>query len=250
MEKRGTLVVTGGSRGVGAAICIAAAAQGWDVAVNYVLDADAAAQVVTQIESAGGRALAIRADVAAPSDVARLFQTAENELGPIRGLVNNAGISGGFARVDELNPEALARVLAVNVAGAFACAGEAVRRMSSRHGGTGGAIVNVSSRAARLGSPGEWVHYAASKAALDTLTVGLAREIAIEGVRVNAVALGLVDTDFHAAAGEPTRPERIRPTVPMQRSGTAEEVAAAVLWLLSDAASYTTGTVLAVSGGR
>lgn len=250
MQKCGTLIITGGSRGIGAAIGIAAASEGWDVAVNYVHAAGAAAQVVTQIESAGGRALAIRADIAQPSEVVRLFQTAETELGPIRGLVNNAGISGGFARVDELKAEALAHVLAVNVAGAFACAGEAVRRMSTRHGGSGGAIVNISSRAARLGSPGEWVHYAASKAALDTLTVGLAREVATEGVRVNAVALGLVDTDFHAAAGEPSRPDRIRPTIPMQRSGTPEEVATAVLWLLSDAASYTTGTVLAVSGGR
>ena len=189
-------------------------------------------------------------DVRVGSDVESLFAAADDWRGPVTGLVNNAGISGGVARVDALSDGALADVLAVNVAGAFRCAGAAVRRMSTQHGGAGGAIVNVSSRAAVLGSPGEWVHYAATKGALDTLTVGLAREVALEGIRVNAVAVGLVDTDLHAAAGEPDRPERIRPTVPMQRSGTAEEVADAIVWLLSDAASYTTGTVLAVSGGR
>jgi NAD(P)-dependent dehydrogenase (short-subunit alcohol dehydrogenase family) len=245
-----TLVVTGGSRGIGAAVCSAAAAAGWDVVVDYARDEAAAADVVRRIHGTGGHGLAVRADVRDPDAVEALFAAADTWRGPVTGLVNNAGISGGFARVDELGSQALADVLAVNVAGPFHCAGAAVRRMSTRHGGSGGAIVNVSSRAAVLGSPGEWVHYAATKGALDTMTVGLAREVATEGIRVNAVAVGLVDTDLHAAAGEPGRPERIRPTVPMQRSGSPEEVAAAVLWLLSDAASYTTGTVLAVSGGR
>ncbi len=245
-----TLVVTGGSRGIGAAVCVAAARAGWDVVVDYARDESAARDVVASIESAGGRALAVRADVADADAVERLFAAADDWLGPVTGLVNNAGISGGFARVDEVTAAVLDEVLSVNVAGPFLCSGAAVRRMSTRHGGQGGAIVNVSSRAAVLGSPGEWVHYAATKGALDTLTVGLAREVATEGVRVNAVAVGLVDTDLHAAAGEPGRPDRMRPTIPMQRSGTVEEVAAAVVWLLSEAASYTTGTVLAVSGGR
>jgi NAD(P)-dependent dehydrogenase (short-subunit alcohol dehydrogenase family) len=192
----------------------------------------------------------VRADVRDAAAVEELFAAADAWRGPVTGLVNNAGISGGVSRVDELGEPALHEVLAVNVAGPFLCAGAAVRRMSTRHGGSGGAIVNVSSRAAVLGSPGEWVHYAATKAALDTLTVGLAKEVATEGVRVNAVAVGLVDTDFHASSGEADRPGRIRPTVPMRRSGTPEEVAAAVVWLLSDSASYTTGTILGVSGGR
>ena len=245
-----TLVVTGGSRGIGAATALAAARAGWDIVVDFVHDEAAAADVVRRITAAGGHAIAVRGDVRVGSDVESLFAAADDWRGPVTGLVNNAGISGGVARVDALSDGALADVLAVNVAGAFRCAGAAVRRMSTQHGGAGGAIVNVSSRAAVLGSPGEWVHYAATKGALDTLTVGLAREVALEGIRVNAVAVGLVDTDLHAAAGEPDRPERIRPTVPMQRSGTVEEVADAIVWLLSDAASYTTGTVLAVSGGR
>jgi len=245
-----TLVVTGGSRGIGAAVCEAAAAAGWDVVVDYARDAAAAGDVVRRIAEAGGEALAVQADVRSADGVEQLFAAADAWRGPVTGLVNNAGISGGFARVDEVTEQALHDVLEVNVVGPFLCAGAAVRRMSTRHGGSGGAIVNVSSRAAKLGGPGEYVHYAASKAAIDTLTVGLAREVATEGIRVNAVAVGLVDTDFHAAAGEPGRPDRIRPTVPMQRSGAPEEIAAAVAWLLSDDASYTTGTVLAVSGGR
>ena len=245
-----TVVVTGGSRGIGAAVCVATAAAGWGVVVDYARDAGAAESVVRRIEDAGGHALAVRADVRDATAVEELFATADAWRGPVTGLVNNAGISGGVSRVDELGEPALHEVLAVNVAGPFLCAGAAVRRMSTRHGGSGGAIVNVSSRAAVLGSPGEWVHYAATKAALDTLTVGLAQEVATEGVRVNAVAVGLVDTDFHASSGEADRPGRIRPTVPMRRSGTPEEVAAAVVWLLSDSASYTTGTILGVSGGR
>jgi NAD(P)-dependent dehydrogenase (short-subunit alcohol dehydrogenase family) len=244
-----TVVVTGGSRGIGAAVCRASAEAGWDVVVDYVSDADAAAEVVAAVEAAGRRAVAVQADVADPDGVERIFAAAD-KLGPLVGLVNNAAITGGFARVDEVDAETVRRVLEVNVMGAFLCSGAAVRRMSTLRGGEGGAIVNISSRAAVLGSPGEWVHYAATKGAVDTLTVGLAREVATEGVRVNAVAVGLVDTDMHAAAGDPGRPDRMRPTVPMQRSGTVEEVATAVVWLLSEAASYTTGTVLAVSGGR
>lgn len=245
-----TLVVTGGSRGIGAAVSVAAAAAGWDVVVDFARDAAAASGVVRRIQDAGGHALAVRADVGDAAAVEELFSAADSWRGPVGGLVNNAGIAGGQARVDEVGPEVLQRVLQVNVAGPFLCAGAAVRRMSTRHGGAGGAIVNITSRAAVLGSPGEFVHYAATKAALDTLTVGLALEVATEGVRVNGVAVGLIDTEFHAAAGEPDRAERIRPTIPMKRSGTPEEVAAAVVWLLSDAASYTTGTTLAVSGGR
>ncbi len=245
------VVVTGGSRGIGAATCVALAEAGWDVVVNHVRASSApqAAEVVARCEANGVRAIAVQADVSVADDVERLFAEAD-ALGPVRGLVNNAGITGGFARVDELEAAALADVLAVNVAAPFLCAGAAVRRMSTRHGGDGGAIVNVSSRAAVLGSPGEWVHYAATKGAVDTLTIGLAREVATEGIRVNAVAVGLVDTELHAEAGEPGRPDRLRPTIPMQRSGEPEEVAAAVVWLLSDASSYTTGTLLAVSGGR
>lgn len=245
-----TLVVTGGSRGIGAAVCLAAAVEGWDVVVGFTHDEVAAIAVVERIERAGGHALAVRADVRDADAVEALFAAADAWRGPVTGLVNNAGISGGLSRVDGVAAQALHDVLDVNVVGAFLCSGAAVRRMSTLHGGAGGAIVNVSSRAAVLGGPGEYVHYAASKAAVDALTIGLAREVATEGVRVNAVAVGLVDTEFHAAAGEPGRPDRIRPTVPMQRSGTPEEIARAVLWLLSDAASYSTGTVLAVSGGR
>jgi NAD(P)-dependent dehydrogenase (short-subunit alcohol dehydrogenase family) len=245
-----TLVVTGGSRGIGAAICREAAVAGWDVVVNYLSDSAAAAKVVARIEDTGGRALAVQADVSVEIDVVRLFDTAARWRGAVTGLVNNAAISGGFARVDEVSAETLNHVMGINVVGPFLCSREALKLMSTKHGASGGAIVNISSRAAVLGSAGEWVHYAASKAALSTLTVGLANEVATENVRVNAVAVGLVDTEMHASAGDPGRPDRMRPTVPMQRSGTPEEVAAAVLWLLSDAASYTTGTVLAVSGGR
>ncbi len=245
-----TLVVTGGSRGIGAAVCVAAAAAGWDVVVDFARDEVAAGTVVRRIADAGGHALAVRADVRDSASVEALFAAADAWRGPVTGLVNNAGISGGQARVDEVTEATLRDVLDVNVVGPFLCAGAAVRRMSIRYGGSGGAIVNMSSRAAVLGSPGEFVHYAATKGALDTLTVGLAGELATEGIRVNGIAVGLVDTDFHDATGEIGRPDRIRPTVPMQRSGSPEEVAAAVVWLLSDAASYTTGNVLAVSGGR
>src|SRR6266851_334205 len=249
-DQHGTLIVTGASRGIGAAIAKMAGERGFFVAVNFVNGKGEAAAVVQGIVSAGGRARAIQADVAREEDVIRLFETAERELGPIKALVNNAAISGGFARVEAISATALAQVTAVNITGAFLCAREAVRRMSTRHGGTGGAIVNISSRAAKTGSAGEWVHYAASKGAIDSFTIGLAREVAMEGIRVNAVAPGLIDTGLHAANGEPDRLNRLATTIPMQRPGTALEVAEAVLWLLSPGASYSTGAILEVGGGR
>ena len=248
--ERGTLVVTGASRGIGAAIALLAGQRGYSVAVNFATGKAEAGGVVEQIVSAGGRACAIHADVAREEEVIRLFQTAERELGAITALVNNAGITGGFARVEDVSAEALARVMAVNVSGAFLCAREAVRRMSTRRGGAGGAIVNISSRAAEFGSAGEWVHYAASKGAIDSFTVGLAREVATEGIRVNAVAPGLIKTGLHAANGEPGRLQRLMLTIPMQRGGLPQEVAEGVLWLLSPAASYVTGAILQTGGGR
>ena len=246
----GTVIVTGASRGIGAAVATLAGARGFSVAVNFATGRSEAQAVAEQIVSAGGRARAIHADIAREEDVVRLFETAERELGPIKALVNNAAITGGFARVDSVTPETLERVLAVNVTGAFLCAREAVRRMSTKRGGTGGAIVNISSRAARIGSAGEWVHYAASKGAIDSFTIGLAREVATEGIRVNAVAPGLIETGLHAANGAPDRLVRLTATIPMQRPGTPLEVAEAVLWLLSAAASYTTGAILEIGGGR
>lgn len=248
--EHGTLVVTGASRGIGAAIAVLAGRRGYPVAVNFLSGEAEAQKIARQIISSGGCACTIKADVSREEEVVRLFQTAERELGPIRALVNNAAITGGFARVEEVTSETLARVMAVNVSGAFLCAREAVRRMSTRHGGTGGAIVNISSRAAQIGSAGEWVHYAASKGAIDSFTIGLAREVATEGIRVNAVAPGLIETGLHAANGAPERLNRLAATIPMQRPGSAEEVAEAVLWLLSPAASYTTGAILQVGGGR
>jgi NAD(P)-dependent dehydrogenase (short-subunit alcohol dehydrogenase family) len=244
-------VVTGGSRGIGAATALLLARRGWDVGLGYQRDAKAAETVVEACEGAGARAVAVPGDVASPDDVAALFAAADR-LGAVSALVNNAGVVAPAARVDELTltPERISRMLAVNVTGAFLCAGDAVRRMSARHGGSGGSIVNVSSAAARLGSAGEYVDYAASKAAVDTLTIGLAREVANEGVRVNAVRPGLIETDIHASGGRPDRVERMRSSVPMQRGGTAEEVAAAIAWLCSDEASYTTGAIIDVSGGR
>jgi NAD(P)-dependent dehydrogenase (short-subunit alcohol dehydrogenase family) len=246
----GMLIVTGASRGIGAAIATLAAGRGFSVAVNFFTGEPEATVITEQIVSAGGRACAIQADVAREEDVIRLFETAERELGPIKALVNNAAITGGFSRVDSVTAKTLEQVMAVNVTGAFLCAREAVRRMSNRHGGTGGAIVNISSRAAQIGSAGEWVHYAASKGAIDSFTIGLAREVATEGIRVNAVAPGLIDTGLHAANGAPDRLNRLTSSIPMQRPGTALEVAEAVLWLLSPAASYTTGAILEVGGGR
>lgn len=246
----GTLIVTGASRGIGAAIATLAASRGFSVAVNFATGKSEAEVIAKQIVSAGGRACAIQADVSREEDVIRLFETAERELGPIKALVNNAAITGGFARVEELTANTLAQVMAVNVTGAFLCAREAVRRMSTQHGSVGGAIVNISSRAAHTGSAGEWVHYAASKGAIDSFTIGLAREVATEGIRVNAVAPGLIETGLHAANGAPDRLGRLASTIPMQRPGMPIEVAEAVLWLLSPAASYTTGAILEVGGGR
>lgn len=244
------LLVTGGSRGIGAAIARLAAARGYAVCLSYRTDRHAAEAVVADIAARGGTAIAVPADVAVEDDVLRLFAAADERLGPLDAFVNNAGILARQMRVDEMDAARLNRVFATNVTGAFLCAREAVRRMSTRRGGRGGAIVNLSSRAARIGSPGEYVDYAASKAAIDTLTLGLAKEVASEGIRVNAVAPGLIETGIHASGGEPGRVARLAPGVPMQRGGTPDEVARAVLWLLSDEASYTTGAILDVAGGR
>lgn len=245
-----TLVVTGGSRGIGAAVCTLAAEQGHDVVINYAHDVEAAETVAKHVRQLGRQALTVRGDVSEEADVKRLFEAA-GELGPLTALVNNAGISGNRpARLDEQDVTTVRRVLDVNVTGVFLCCREAVLRMSTRYGGAGGAIVNVSSTAARRGSPGEWVHYAASKAAVETLTFGLAQEVAAEGIRVNGVSPGLVDSDFHATAGVPDRARRLGPGVPIGRAGRPEEIAEAVVWLLSPAASFTVGSILQVSGGR
>lgn len=246
----GTLIVTGASRGIGAATARLAGQRGYAVAVNYCNGETEAKQIAHDIVIDGGRALAIGADISREDQIIQMFTTAERELGPIKALVNNAGVTGGFARVEEVTAEAINRTFAVNVTGAMLCAREAVRRMSTRRGRAGGAIVNISSRAAHTGAAGEWVHYAASKGAIDSFTIGLAREVATEGIRINAVAPGLTDTDLHAANGEPGRLQRLRPTIPMNRAGQPEEIAEAVLWLLSPEASYVTGAILAVGGGR
>ncbi len=246
----GTLIVTGASRGIGAAVAEMGAGRGFPVAVNYRTGEREAQAIAGRINSSGGKACAIYADVSREEDVLRLFEVAERELGPIQALVNNAAITGGFSRVDSVSAETLARVMAVNVTGAILCAREAVRRMSTRHGGSGGAIVNISSRAARLGSAGEWVHYAASKGAIDSFTIGMAREVATEGIRVNAVAPGLIETGLHEANGDPERLQRLAATMPMRRAGLPTEVAEGVLWLLSPAASYVNGAILEIGGGR
>jgi len=245
-----SLLVTGGSRGIGAAAAVLAAQRGWDVAINYTRDAAAAERVAAQVRAAGRRALVIQADVAEEAEVLAMFAAVDREFGTLRGLVNNAGVVDLPARVDEMSLQRLQRMFAINLTGSFLCAREAVRRMSSKHGGAGGVIVNLSSAAARLGSPGQYVDYAASKAGIDILTLGLAREVATEGIRVNAVRPGIIDTDIHASGGLPDRARQVAPIVPMQRAGSAEEVAQAIVWLLSDEASYTTGTVLDVTGGR
>jgi len=244
------MLVTGGSRGIGAATARLAAARGYAVAINYLRNRAAADELVEEIRAQGGEALAVQADVAVEADIVRMFAEVDRALGPLQALVNNAGILERQARVDELDAARLARILATNVTGSFICAREAVRRMSTRRGGSGGAIVNLSSIAARLGAPGEYVDYAASKGAVDTLTVGLAKEVAEEGIRVNGVRPGVIYTEIHASGGEPGRVERVKDVVPMKRGGQAEEVAQAVLWLLSDEASYVTGTIVDVTGGR
>jgi NAD(P)-dependent dehydrogenase (short-subunit alcohol dehydrogenase family) len=244
------ILITGGSRGIGAATAHLAALQGYAVAISYLHNRAAADAVVATITTAGGQALAVQADVALEANVLRMFEQVDKSLGRITALVNNAGVLEVQSRVEHMTAERIMRVFATNVLGSFLCAREAVRRMSTAHGGPGGAIVNLSSRASKLGSPGEYVDYAASKAAVDTLTLGLAKEVAAEGIRVNAVSPGLIETEIHASGGEPGRVERLKASVPMGRGGTSEEVAQAVLWLLSDAASYTTGTCLDVSGGR
>jgi NAD(P)-dependent dehydrogenase (short-subunit alcohol dehydrogenase family) len=244
------VIVTGGSRGIGAATARLAAERGYAVCVNYRTNETAAATVVADIARGGGRAIAVAADVSQEADVVRLFETVALQLGPPTALVNNAGILDLQQRVEYMDAARLTRVFATNVTGSFLCAREAVRRMSTAHGGAGGAIVNVSSRAAQLGAPGEYVDYAASKAALDALTIGLAKEVAAEGVRVNGVRAGIIYTEIHASGGEPGRVERLAPTLPMRRGGHAIEVARAILWLLSDEASYSTGTFIDVAGGR
>ena len=245
----GVVVVTGGGRGIGAATARLAASRGWKVCVNYVRDARAAEAVAADIRRGGGEATAMQADVAREGDVVALFDAAAR-LGPVRGLVNNAGILERQTRLDDMEAERFGRVFATNIVGAFLCAREAVRRMSPRHGGSGGSIVNVSSIAAKLGGPGEYIDYAASKGAIDTMTVGLAREVAEEEIRVNAVRPGVIYTEIHASGGEPGRVDRVKQSVPMKRGGRPEEVAAAIVWLLSEESSYTTGAFIDVSGGR
>ena len=245
-----TLLITGGSLGIGAATSLAAAKDGWRVAVNFLKDEAAADTVVAAIVAAGGQACAIQADVSDAAAIKVLFAEAEQRLGPICGLVNNAGVVDEKSRVDGMNAARIERMFRINSIGPMLCSIEAVKRMSTRHGGAGGVIVNLSSAAARIGSPGEYVDYAASKAAIDTFTKGLALEVAEEGIRVNAVRPGVIDTDIHASGGQPDRIGRVSPLVPMKRAGSAEEVAQTIVWLLSDKASYITGSLVDVSGGR
>ena len=244
------LVVTGGGRGIGAATALLGARRGYRVCVNYLRDETSAARVAEEITRGGGEAIVVQADVGHSDEVTRLFATVDSRLGTVTALVNNAGALETQCRLEDLDEERLLRILRTNVVGTFLPSREAVRRMSTRHGGGGGAIVNVSSAASRLGSPGEYLDYAASKGAIDTFTYGLALEVAAEGIRVNAVRPGIIDTDIHASGGEPGRASRLAGSLPMKRPGRAEEVAEAILWLLSDAASYTTGTIVDVAGGR
>jgi len=246
----GVMIVTGGGRGIGAATARLAARRGYAVCVNYLRDQVSAEGVVQDIRSDGGSAVAVAGDVASEKDVLHLFDACDRSLGPLSALVNNAGIVVTGSRVEAMSAERLQRMFATNAVGAFLCAREAIKRMSTKHGGKGGVIVNVSSGAARLGSPGEWVDYAASKGAIDTMTIGLSKELADDGIRVNCVRPGFVNTGIHAGAGEPNRIERLRASIPMKRGGEPEEVARAILWLLSEEASYSTGAILDVTGGR
>ena len=244
------VLITGGSRGIGAATALRAAQQGFAVAVNYTSNADAARGVVQQILDAGGSAIAVQADVADEDQIVAMFQAIDTQLGPVSALVNNAGVVDVAARVDEMSAARIRRMFDINVLGSFLCTREALRRMSTRHGGKGGCIVNVSSVAARLGGPGQYVDYAASKGAIDTFTAGLAKEVATEGVRVNAVRPGIIETDIHASGGQPDRARQMAPLVPMQRAGSAEEVANTIVWLMSPEARSVTGANIDVAGGR
>ena len=245
-----TVLITGGSRGIGAATALLAAERGYAVCVNYRTNVAAADAVVRKIIDQGGKANAVQADVAVERDVLRMFQQIDQTFGSLTALVNNAGIVEQQARLDAMDSLRLQRIFAINVTGSFLCAREAVRRMSTRTGGKGGVIVNVSSMAAQLGAPGEYIDYAATKGAIDTMTVGLAKEVALEGIRVNAVRPGIVKTEIHASGGEPGRIERVKDSIPMKRAGEPEEVARTILWLMSAEASYCTGALINVSGGR
>ncbi|MGB7757463.1 MAG: SDR family oxidoreductase [Salinisphaera sp.] len=244
------VLITGGSRGIGAATARRAARAGFHVAVNYRRNDVAARAVVESVHDAGGKAIAVAGDIARESDVVRIFETVDHELGRLAALVNNVGILETQARVDSIDAAWLTRILTTNVTGAFLCAREAIRRMSTRHGGQGGAIVNVSPAAARLGAAGEYVDYAASKGVMDSMTIGLSQEVAAEGIRVNAVRPAFIHTDMHTSDGEPARVDRIKDALPMKRGGTPAEVANAILWLMSDEASYTTGTFMEMAGGK
>jgi NAD(P)-dependent dehydrogenase (short-subunit alcohol dehydrogenase family) len=245
-----TVLITGGSRGIGAATALLAAQQGYAVAVNYARNSLAADEVVRQIRAGGGTAMAVQADVAVEAQVLALFEKVDARLGPLSALVNNAGIVDVACRVDGMDVERLQRMFSTNIIGSFVCAREAIKRMSTRYGGAGGTIVNVSSAAARIGSPGQYVDYAASKGAIDTFTLGLAKEVAAEGIRVNGVRPGIIDTDIHASGGQPDRAQRMAAQVPLARAGTAHEVAQAILWLMGADSSYTTGATVDVTGGR
>ena len=245
-----TVLVTGGGRGIGAATSLLCARHGWAVAVNYTNGTAAAQGIVARIRSEGGTALALQADVADESQVLAMFASIDKDMPPLGALVNNAGVVDVVARVDEMSVARLQRMFSINVFGSFVCAREAIKRMSTKHGGKGGSIVNLSSAAARLGSPASYVDYAAAKGAIDVFTLGLAKEVATEGIRVNAVRPGIIETDIHASGGIPDRAKQMAPLVPMQRAGSSEEVAEAIYWLMTESSSYTTGSVIDVTGGR